>query len=115
MSIRDWKVYSDSDVIGQVLSFHPAIDQTMVVTKALSGAIYVQTIGSGTKTAKVGILVTKDERDAVNYAQSIGKVISIVYSEKQYVGFIEEPPDWSEKYPGMYYTAELSFLIEEEV
>jgi hypothetical protein len=115
MSIRDWKVYFDSEVVGQVLSFKPAIDQTMIVTKSLSGGIYIQTIGTGTKTAKVEVFVTNEERDAINNAQSIGGLISIVYSGKQYVGYIEEPPDWSEKYPGKYYTAELSFLIEEEV
>lgn len=115
MNIETWKLSRNSVVLAQVLSFLPGKSQTKVVTKALDGSIYIQTIGSATRNAAVTIFATRDEMPAVNDAEADGAVVSIVYRDTQYLGYIESAPDWSDKEPGEYYTGTFTLLIEEEV
>jgi len=52
---------------------------------------------------------------AVNEAEADGALVSVVYRDKQYLGYIEEAPDWSALTPGESYTASFNLLIDEEV
>lgn len=116
MSITDWKLSRDSVTLAQILTFlGPKIEQTKVTTKALDGSVYIQTIGTGTKYADVTIFATRDEMPAVNEAEADGALVSIVYRDVQYLGYIEEAPDWTEKIAGENYTATFKLLIDEEV
>ena len=115
MSIDNWKLSRNSVVLAQILSFLPGKSQTKVVSKALDGSVYIQTIGSATRHAAVTIFATRDEMPAVNDAEADGAVVSVVYRDKQYLGYIEEAPDWTDKEPGEYYTGTFTLLIEEEV
>lgn len=115
VDITTWKLSLNSVTLAQVLTFLPGIDQTKVVSKALDGSVYIQTIGTGVKYANITIFATRDEMPAVNEAEAEGALVSIVYREVQYLGYIEEAPDWTEKIPGESYTATFKLLIGEEV
>ena len=41
--------------------------------------------------------------------------VPMVYRDVQYLGYIEEAPDWTEKIAGESYTATFKLLIDEEV
>lgn len=115
MSISSWKMSVDSVVLAQVLKFIPSIDQVKVTSKALDGSIYIQTIGTGTKQADVTIFALRDDISDINQAEADGAVVSVVYRDTQYLGYIDEAPDWEEKEAGESYTATIKLLIEEEV
>ena len=51
----------------------------------------------------------------VNEAEADGALVSVVYRDVQYLGYIEEAPDWTEKIAGESYTATFKLLIDEEV
>ena len=115
VDITTWKLSLNSVTLAQVLTFLPGIDQTKVVSKALDGSIYIQTIGTGCKYSNVTIFATRSEMTAVNEAEADGALVSVVYRDVQYLGYIEAAPEWSEKEAGEYYTAIFKLLIEEEV
>ena len=116
MSITDWKLSRDSVTLAQILTFlGPKIEQTKVTTKALDGSVYIQTIGTGNKYADVTIFASRAEMPAVNEAEADGALVSVVYRDVQYLGYIEEAPDWTEKIAGENYTATFKLLIDEEV
>lgn len=115
-SITSWKLSRDSATLAQILTFlGPKIEQTKVVSKALDGSVYIQTIGTGNKYADVTIFATRDEMPDVNEAEADGALVSVVYRDVQYLGYIEEAPDWTEKIAGESYTATFKLLIDEEV
>ena len=62
--INTWKLKRSTTTLAQILTCLPGIDQTKIVSKALDGTIYIQTIGSGSKFADISIFVTKDEMPA---------------------------------------------------
>lgn len=116
MNITDWKLSRGSVTLAQILTFlGPKIEQTKVTNKALDGSVYIQTIGTGAKYADVTIFATRDEMPAVNEAEADGALVSIVYRDVQYLGYIEEAPDWTKKIAGENYTATFKLLIDEEV
>lgn len=114
-NISTWKLSRNSVTLAQILTFLPSIDQVKVTSKALDGTIYIQTIGTGTKQATVTIFATRAEMPAVNDAEADGALVSVVYRDKQYLGYIEAAPDWSALTPGEAYTASFNLLIDEEV
>jgi hypothetical protein len=111
--INTWKLSRDSVAIAQILSFVTAIEQAKVTSKALDGTVYIQTIGTGTKYADVTILSTLEEKDAVNQAEADGAVVTVVYRDKRYAGYIEAAPEWDAQIPGEWYKGTLKILIEE--
>lgn len=114
VNVSDWKLSRDSVAIAQVLTFLPSLDQTKVVSKALDGTVYIQTIGDPIKHAAVTILATREEMAPVNQAEADGAVLSAVYRETRYAGYIEAAPEWQPVIPGEWYTADIKFLIQEE-
>lgn len=115
MNIHDWKVSYGDEVVAQVLTFTPGISSTKVLTKALDGTVYIQTIGTGQKHASVSILCTMEEKMKVDIAESDGGVITVVYRGVTYVGYIEEALSWEIVSPGEWYKSTFALLIEEEV
>lgn len=114
-NISTWKLSRDSVTLAQILNFLPSVDQVKVTSKALDGSIYIQTIGTGTKQAAVTIFATRAEMPAVNDAEAEGALVSVMYRDKQYLGYIEAAPDWSAITTGEAYTASFNLLIDEEV
>lgn len=114
-NINSWKLSRDSVTLAQILNFLPSIDQVKVTSKALDGSIYIQTIGTGTKQASVTIFATRTEMPAVNAAEADGALVSVVYRDKRYLGYIEAAPDWSAVIYGEGYTGSFNLLIDEEV
>lgn len=115
MSMNDWKLSRDNEDLAQILSFVPGIEQTKVISKALSGAVYIQTIGDGTKWASVSIFASRDEMGGVNEAEADGAVVVATYRDKRYIGYIEEAPEWETVLPGSWYRTNIKLLIEEDV
>lgn len=115
MNIHDWKVSYGDEIVAQVLTFTRGVTSTKVLTKSLDGTVYIQTIGSGLKVASVTILCTTDEKMKVDIAESEGAVITVVYRDVTYIGYIEAAPSWEIVSPGEWYKANFTLLIEEEV
>lgn len=115
MIIQDWKLTRNAVPIAQILTFVLGIDQTKVVSKSLDGAIYIQTIGQGVRYANVSIFSSRQEMAAVNSAEADGAVVSCVYRDRRYLGYIEAAPEWETVLPGEWYQASIKLLIEEEV
>ncbi len=115
MNVQDWKVKYNGQIVAQVLRFTPNITSTKVLTKALDGTVYVQTLGSGLKCAAVEILCTMDEMEVVNLGESEGGVFTVYYRGKTRIGYIEEQPEWEAVSPGEWYKTTITLLIEEEV
>lgn len=111
-SVHTWKLSVDGSPIAQVLNFDSNIEQAKVVTKALDGTIYIQTIGKGVPYANIKILCSLEEKTLVNYAEADGAVLTVVYRDKKYTGYIESAPFWNAESPGEWYTATIKFLIE---
>ena len=114
-NISTWKLSRNSVTLAQILNILPSVDQVKVTSKALDGSIYIQTIGTGTKQATVTIFATRAEMPAVNDAEADGALVSVVYRDKQSLGYIEAAPDWSAIIYGESYTASFNLLIDEEV
>lgn len=112
MRIQDWKLKRNNDILAQVLLFVPGIEQSKVVQKTLSGAVYVQTIGVGTQYATIEILVTREELRLVNSAEADGALVSVEYRGVKYLGVIEAAPEWAAMMPGEWYTTTIKLLIE---
>jgi len=114
--INTWKLrYNDGDAVAQVQNFRADIEGRKIVSKALDGSVYIQTIGSGTKYAEVKILATRTEMAEVDVFESEGTLISVEYRGIKYYGFIEDTVSWSDVLPGEWYTGSFKLLIEEEV
>lgn len=111
-SVHTWKLSVDGEPIAQVLNFVSNIDQAKVVSKALDGTIYIQTIGRGVPYADIKILCSLEEKTLVNYAEADGAAVTVVYRDSKYVGYIESAPSWNTESPGEWYTANIRFLIE---
>lgn len=115
MTIQDWKLSRDSVPLAQILTFKTGTDRTKVVSKALDGSIYIQTLGDGIRYADLSIIATREETTLVEAAEADGALVSCVYRDVQYLGYIEEAPDWDAIQPGFWYGASLRLLIDEEV
>lgn len=115
MNIHEWKITYDNKVVGQVLSFVRNVGSNKVLTRALDGTVYIQTIGSSLPYADITILCSREEKDIVNLAEAEGGVITAKYRGKIYIGYIEEQPEWEAQSPGEWYTTSIRLLIEEEV
>lgn len=115
MNVQDWKLSRDSVALAQVLTFKTGVDQTKIVSKALDGSIYIQTIGDGIRYATVSIIATREEKDLVEAAEADGALVSCVYRDVQYLGYIEDQLDWDDIQPGYWYGATIRLLIDEEV
>ena len=115
MNINDWKVKRDSTVMAQVLTFVPGLDQTNILSKALDGTVYIQTIGSANPYAEIEILCNAAQMRLVNSAEADGAVINAEYREVRYFGYIEEPPTWNAVMPGEWYKTSIKLLIQDEV
>ena len=115
MNIHDWKVKYNGQDVAQILRFTPNITSTKVLTKALDGTVYIQTIGTGLKHAAIELLCTLEQIDIINAGESEGGVFTATYRGKTRVGYIEEQPEWEAVVPGEWYKTTITFLIEEEV
>lgn len=115
INVHDWKVTYNNEIIAQVLSFVPNVAGNKVLTKALDGTVYIQTVGSGIKHAKVEMLCSREQLDSVNESEAEGGVITVVYRDKTYIGYWEEAPEWEAVSRGEWYKTTMTLLIEEEV
>jgi hypothetical protein len=113
-NIHEWKVVFDNTVLGQVLSFVRGLDQVKVTSKALDGTVYIQTVGAPTHTAKVSVFSSREEKYLLDAAEAAGARIEVTYRGVRYFGYIESKLQWQTVYPGKWYSAEMSLLIEEE-
>lgn len=112
-NVNDWKVTYDNVVIGQVLSFVDKLEQSKIVSKALDGTVYIQTIGSPVKKAEVSVFCSREEKSLMDEAEASAALIRVVYRDEIYLGHIEAAPQWQTSYPGKWYSATITLLIEE--
>lgn len=113
-NIHEWKVVYGNTVLGQVLSFVKALEQVKIASKALDGTVYIQTVGAPTSKATVTVFSSREEKDMLDEAEASGGLISVTYKETTYLGYIESMPQWQTTYPGKWYNADITLLIEEE-
>ena len=114
-NVNEWKVVLNGVVLGQVLSFVKSLQQVKITSKALDGTVYIQTVGASTPTAKVSVFSSREEKDALDVAEASGAKIQVTYRGVTYLGYIESAPQWQTVYPGKWYNAEITLLIEEEI
>lgn len=115
MNIEDWKLSKGSEILAQVLSCLPGLEQTKNVTKALDGSVYIQTIGRPNTYVALTIFASRDKMHSINQAEADNTLLTAVYREKRYSGYIEEPPSWNPVELGAWYAADIKLLIETEV
>lgn len=115
MNVNTWKLAVADEVIAQVLTFVKYLEQHKVTSKALDGSIYIQTVGHPVKCAKVELLASREEKDRFNELEADGSLMSLVYRDKIYYGYVESTPSWSTVYPGKWYSTSIVFLIMDEV
>lgn len=115
MNVNDWKLSLEGVVLAQILKYIPGIEQNKVVTKALDGSFYIQTIGTGNPYADVTILASRLQMEAINQAEADGVYLTAVYREHTVMGYIETAPSWTDEEPGEWYTTTIKLLIAEEV
>lgn len=112
-NVNDWKVTCDDVVIGQVLSFVLGVEQKKIVSKALDGTVYIQTIGSPIQRAEVSVFCSREEKLLMDHAEASASLIQVTYRDELYLGYIEAAPQWQTSYPGKWYSATITLLIEE--
>lgn len=111
--IYNWKLRDGVKKLAAVQTFAKNIEQEKIITKALDGSIYIQTIGTGVQTADITIFAaSRKERDAVNEAEAMGTLVNVLYRDTTYYGYIESAPEWSPVIEGRRYTANLKLLLE---
>lgn len=110
--IYNWALRIGADKIAAVQTFAKNIEQEKIVTKALDGSVYIQTIGSGTHAADVQVFATRAERDKVNEAEASGEFVNVLYRGETYYGYIEAAPEWAPVLDGRYYTGSFKLLLE---
>lgn len=115
MNINDWKLSLEGAILAQILTYVPGIEQNKVITKALDGSFYIQTIGTGNPYADISIFASRLQMEAINQAEADGVYLTAVYREKTVMGYIEAAPTWEAEEPGEWYTASIKLLIAEEV
>ena len=113
-NIHEWKVVLENVVLGQVLSFVKGLEQVKVTSKALDGTVYIQTVGDPTRTAKVSVFSSREEKDLLDAAEATGALIQVTYRGVTYYGYIESRLQWQAVHPGKWYNADMSLIIEEE-
>jgi len=114
-NVHEWKVVFDDTVLGQVLSFTKDLEQVKVVSKALDGTVYIQTVGAPTHTATVSVFSSQTERELLNEVEASGAAIRVTYRGVTYLGYIQNKLQWQAVYPGKWYSAEMVLLIEEAI
>lgn len=111
--IYNWKLRDGQRKLAAVQTFAKNIEQEKIVTKALDGGIYIQTIGTGTVTADITIFAASpQEREAVNEAEAMGALVNVLYRDVTYSGYIEAAPQWTPVIPGRCYTGTIKLLLE---
>lgn len=116
MNIQDWKVKTTAEgAIAQVKNLILGLQQSKVLQKSQSGRIYIQTIGDPLEFATVEILCTQEEIEKVNSAEAAGEVVSVHYKGIDYVGYIQDRPEWSVVIHGRWYTSSIIILVQEKV
>lgn len=111
--VETWKLTRDGQEIAQILSFVKGIEQRKILSKALDGTIYIQTIGLGTANAQISLFLTREQIDLLNLAEADGAAVKAVYRDKYYIGYISEAPKYNAVYPGQYYSTDITLLYEE--
>ena len=113
-NVHEWKVVCDDIILGQVLSFVEGLDQVKVTSKSLDGTVYIQTVGAPTRKTNVSVFSSLEEKKHLDTVEASGALIQVTYRDVTYFGYIESKLQWQTVYPGKWYSAELSLLIEEE-
>ena len=113
-NVQEWKVAYNNSVLGQVLSFVTSLKQTKVTSNALDGTVYIQTVGTPTRIAKVSVFSSLEEKDLLDSAEASGALVQVTYRDTVYFGYIESALQWQTIHPGKWYSAEMNLLIEEE-
>lgn len=111
-NINTWKLRRNGEALCQILTFTPALEPRKIVSKALNGTLYVQTVGNPVKKAAVELFALREELDAVNLAEAEGALLQLTYRNTEWHGYIEAAPDWKIGVAGMAYTATVTFLKE---
>lgn len=76
-----------------------AYDSIKIKNRLLDGTFHTQTIGEPQPYVNVEIYVNEIQLDAINVAQSIGEQLVLLSEENEYIGFIDEPIQWTRKTP----------------
>lgn len=94
-----------------VLAVSPSTESVRVLSKALDGTVYVQTIGKPIKKYKVGIFCDSvSKKLAVEEAYNSGAVVSIKNNDYSFYGIIENEVGWND-YKDKF-TANISVIVE---
>ncbi len=111
-NINTWKLRRNGEALCQILTFTPALEPNKIISKALDGTLYVQTVGKPAQKATVELFALREEMDAVNLAAVEGALLQLTYRDTEWYGYIEAGPDWEIGVAGMAYTATVTFLKE---
>lgn len=108
----NWALRVGTKKLAPVQTFARSIEQEKIVSKALDGSIYIQTIGSGTHVADVQVWADRAQRDLVNEAEAAGEFVNVLYRGEAHYGYIEAAPEWTPVIDGRYYTGTFRLLLE---
>lgn len=109
-----WRLVNGDEFLAQVQTSVPTITGSKAIHKALNGAIYIQTLGSGSRKTAVTIGVfSQAQKYKVDEANNTGAFLSYWYEGKTYFGFIEdEEIEWETIKPGEVYVGSFTMLID---
>ena len=83
-------------VLGMVTEFKPSKLSDRVVSKALDGSVYIQTLGIGSQQAATKVFArTMTAKDALEAAACEGAPCVVAYNGTTYVGYIEGDIEWT--------------------
>ncbi len=118
INVNEWKVRDPSGkTLAQVLTCEPFIVGGKATHKALNGAVYIQSIGSGTENLKLSILCEDlTSKVTIDHLNDDGFMFNVTYRGLRYYGYIEEPiVQWSTIVPGSIYTGTCILIIDHVV
>lgn len=113
--MMDWYAAIDGAEAGALTSCVRGVDPFKIVSKALDGSVYVQTIGAGTTYISAEVFVQSlDLKDAWDGAAAEGNLVSLYYRGRTYSGYIEGSMTWEAFVPGVSYSGTFKLLVVSE-
>lgn len=113
--ITAWRVVTNNKDVGQILTCEPYFDSRRVVTKALNGSVYIQTVGAPTQKMKISVGCYYAGREHLVASIASGFSVTCIYRGKRYVGFVGEDATWNTDSAGEFYTGEFELLVEDVI
>lgn len=109
-------LYIDNNRVAQIISLVSTRVPRKIVSQALDGTVYVQTIGPGRSTANVSVFVSnKVERESMDEAACNGNTIICEHNGRVHIGYIEEGITWRTDRYGYRGVGSFRLLLDEEV